>query len=131
MVLSDDIPMEPSHISPNMTLTMPTSYIHQWTTHPQQKTHLVGTPPNHRLERSIRLHRAVHVWLCVPRSGALLLRKWQDKGVKHPGARRWRWCEVEGDVVFLLLLVIPRDPSTERQRMINGCKKITSEMQSS
>jgi len=33
------------------------------------------------------LHRAVHVWLCVPRSGALLLRKWQEKGVKHPG--RW------------------------------------------
>jgi len=32
------------------------------------------------------LHRAVHVWLCVPRSGALLLRKWQ-KGLKHPG--RW------------------------------------------
>lgn len=31
-------------------------------------------------------HRAVHVWLCVPRSGALLLRKWSRQGVKHPGA---------------------------------------------
>ncbi|CAE8603637.1 unnamed protein product [Polarella glacialis] len=33
------------------------------------------------------LHRAVHVWICVPRSGALLLRKWSKTAPKHPG--RW------------------------------------------
>lgn len=31
------------------------------------------------------LHRAVHVWLCVPRTGALLLRRWSPEGAKHPG----------------------------------------------
>jgi len=33
------------------------------------------------------LHRAVHLWICVPRSGALLLRKWSRSAAKHPG--RW------------------------------------------
>mmetsp|Transcript_168271 Transcript_168271/g.540613 ORF Transcript_168271/g.540613 Transcript_168271/m.540613 type:complete len:473 (-) Transcript_168271:104-1522(-) len=32
------------------------------------------------------LHRAVHVWLCVPRTGALLLRKWSPSARKHPGS---------------------------------------------
>lgn len=33
------------------------------------------------------LHRAVHVWICVPRTGALLLRRWSQHAPKHPG--RW------------------------------------------
>ncbi|CAK9095142.1 unnamed protein product [Durusdinium trenchii] len=36
------------------------------------------------------LHRAVHVWLCVPRTGALLLRRWSPEGAKHPGAPSFR-----------------------------------------
>jgi len=38
------------------------------------------------LERGLR-HRAVHVWLTVPRTGALLLRRYAPDAPKHPG--RW------------------------------------------
>lgn len=38
------------------------------------------------LERGLR-HRAVHVWLVVPRTGALLLRRYAPNALKHPG--RW------------------------------------------
>lgn len=31
------------------------------------------------------LHRAVHVWLCVPTTGALLLRRYAPDAQKHPG----------------------------------------------
>lgn len=38
------------------------------------------------LERGLA-HRAVHVWLCVPRTGGVLLRKWGREAAKH--GRRW------------------------------------------
>lgn len=38
------------------------------------------------LERGLR-HRAVHIWLVVPRTGALLLRRYAPDAPKHPG--RW------------------------------------------
>lgn len=35
------------------------------------------------LEKGLK-HRAVHVWLCVPRTGALLLRRYASDAPKHP-----------------------------------------------
>lgn len=35
------------------------------------------------LEQGLQ-HRAVHVWLMVPRTGAVLLRKWSPRSLKHP-----------------------------------------------